>query len=232
MSIIRPFQRYPGTHSSEISPSSSSPSSSSSSSSTISSSTDRRPTHSSYSTSSKYVAAVLLSSWSVERKRIKLDQLQIARSQHSHDDQLLDHPDFPIQPTPEEKTPIHSFQNSTSPSIPILSADHLHHLNLAPLPLSPSMEESPPQAVTHRIHSKLSSSPVLLSTPGGTTTTDACPITFLSRRTRGQRTRHGQSEPFFFSSATDPFQFVARARWSSTRSGPVCSWVRSSSGTW
>ncbi|KAA1087127.1 hypothetical protein PGT21_023231 [Puccinia graminis f. sp. tritici] len=53
-----------------------------------------------------YVAAVLLSSWSVERKRIKLDQLQIARSQYSHDDQLLepylDHPDFPIQPTPEE----------------------------------------------------------------------------------------------------------------------------------
>ncbi|PLW31121.1 hypothetical protein PCANC_21480 [Puccinia coronata f. sp. avenae] len=51
-----------------------------------------------------YVAAVLFSTWSIQRKRIKLDQLQIARSEYTHDDQLLepylDDPDFPIQPNP------------------------------------------------------------------------------------------------------------------------------------
>ncbi|WAQ91689.1 hypothetical protein PtA15_15A80 [Puccinia triticina] len=69
-----------------------------------------------------YVAAVLLSSWSVQRTRIKLDQLQIARSQYAtqdDDDQVyLDHPDFPIQPPPENAPLIPELISPTRPTPP------------------------------------------------------------------------------------------------------------------
>ncbi|KAI9627817.1 hypothetical protein KEM48_012017 [Puccinia striiformis f. sp. tritici PST-130] len=95
-----------------------------------------------------YVLAVLISSWSVERKRIKLDQLQIARSEYTHDDQLLEHymddPDFPIQPIPEEEP---------SALIPELSQDELT--------TNPSDRLSPqigsPRPTAHRLQSSSSS---------------------------------------------------------------------------